>query len=132
MITESFRVVISYSLLFSRAVAGVIVPNKHEGSIISFMDFKIEAVLPNSLRIHNCFTKTQKSNEYYILDAKHGEWPEDTFCGAFLKVALPGKNYVISAEMFKTEKGSRKKNKEYFGLAFNFKDELNYDFVFVR
>lgn len=71
-------------------------------------------------------------NDYYLLDAKHGQWPDDTFCRAFIKEALPGNNYMISAEMFISEKRTDKNFKEYYGLAFNIRDKLNYDFVFVR
>jgi len=116
----------------SRAVAGVIVANDNEGNIISFMDFQLEPLSPNNFEIHDCNTKTRMSNSYYILDAKHGTWPVDTFCRAFMKKSLPGDNYVISAELFITEKRSDGNFKEYFGLAFNVKDMSKYDFVFVR
>ena len=96
------------------------------------MDFKLEALTPNFFEIYGCNTKTRMSSSYYILDAKHGSWPEDTFCRAFLKTTLPSENYIVSAELFITEKRSGDKYKEYFGLAFNVKDDLNYDFVFVR
>ena len=96
------------------------------------MNFKMEALKPDIFEIHDCNTKTRMSTAYYILDAKHGTWPNDTFCRAFLKKALPSENYIISAEMFITEMRSGDNYKEFFGLAFNIKDESNYDFVFVR
>ena len=131
--TIMFILLLTHFCIFSfRAVAGVIVANDNEGNIISFMDFQLEPLSPNNFEIHDCNTKTRMSNSYYILDAKHGTWPVDTFCRAFMKKSLPGDNYVISAELFITEKRSDGNFKEYFGLAFNVKDMSKYDFVFVR
>lgn len=96
------------------------------------MDFKLEHISPSVFTTRGCNKETRMVNDYYILDAKHGKWPNDTFCRAFTNKLLHSSNYMISAEMFMSEKWSSDKVKEYFGLGFNVKDDRNYDFVFVR
>eukprot|EP00795_Rhopilema_esculentum_P008277 gene8277-14233_t len=116
----------------SRPVGGVIVSNDNAINVISFKDFKINAISPADVTFYDCHTNTHISNSYYLLDANHGVWPNDTFCRAFGNEVLHGDNYKISAEMFITESKVDKKINQLYGLAYNIRNTLNYDFIVLR
>eukprot|EP00795_Rhopilema_esculentum_P008279 gene8279-14236_t len=115
----------------TRAVGGVILGNGVDG-VASFKYYKVTPIEPRKFDIYDCTRFTRSTNKYHILDAKHGGFPQDSFCRAISKVIIPGNNYYISAEMFMQGWRNAESGRSFIGLAFNAKDSSNYDFVYVR
>ena len=114
-----------------RAVGGVILGNGVDG-VASFKYYKVRPIDPSSFDFHDCTRFTRSTKQYHILDAKHGGFPQDTFCRALSKDIIPGNNYFISADLFIQGWQSVETGSNFVGLAFNAKDASNYDFVYVR
>ena len=98
----------------------------------SFKYYKVMPIEPRKFDIYDCTRFTRSTNKYHILDAKHGGFPQDSFCRAISKEIIPGNNYYISAEMFMQGWRNAESGRSFVGLAFNAKDSSNYDFLYVR
>jgi len=114
----------------NRAVGGVILGNGVDG-VASFKYYRVTPIDPSSFEIYDCTRSTRSTKQYHILDAKHGDFPQDTFCRAFSKDIISGDNYFISADLFIQGWQSVETGSNFVGLAFNAKDASNYDFIYV-
>ena len=114
-----------------RARGGVIVGNGID-NVASFKHYRVAPIDASEFIVQDCTGSTRSTQQYHILDAKHGRWPEDSFCRAISKKIVPGNNYLISAELFIQGWRTSDDENSFMGLAFNAKDPSNYDFVYVR
>ena len=116
---------------FPSVARGGILAGNGLNNVISFKNYQVYPIKPFPFEFIGCTSKTRTSSSYFILDAKHGQWPHDNFCRAVSKKVLPGENYLLSANLF-VQGPWRGEESNYAGLLYNAKDENNYDFVYVR
>lgn len=109
---------------------GGVITGNGDKNTVAFRDYQIVPYTPLPFLFRNCGSDTKFVNEYYVLDAAHGQWPESTFCKAISKVAFPGKYYHVTASLF-MQSASAGSETDYAGLIFNVQDENNYDFIFL-
>ncbi len=102
-------------------------------NIASFKDYRVRPISASDFNFYDCTSNTRNTQKnYHILDAKHGDWPEDTFCRAVSKRVVPGNYYRIAVNMFIQGWRSVREAHNYVGLMYNAKDSSNYDFIYLR
>ena len=93
--------------------------------------FSTEAYYDNGYDITNCGNKTSDHEDYFLVDATFGTWKEHGFCRVFQTSKLHKKCYVVTAHMFNVMR-EKDVNHGYVGLAYNIKNNENFDFVILR
>lgn len=108
---------------------GVLMANGNK-NIAAFRNYHLKAIPPYPFAFHNCAGSTKEIEDYFILDAKHGKWPQNTFCMAVAKTKVSGPYYFMAVEIFMqgTLPG---RETDYAGIIFNVENENNYEFVYL-
>lgn len=82
--------------------------------------------------IQNCGNNTFNTGQHYIVDGDYGTYNTHGFCRVIIPTLVnTNDGYQITVWLYNTI-GPRGINSGHLGLAFNVKDEFNFDFVYLR
>ena len=117
--------VVSFNSHFAPIGRGGVIVAAGLDSVIRLRDLDVTAVKPFAFSFYNCKSHQMIRDQFYILSAPFGTFPDSGFCRAISKQRISGTNYVITARMFNENlyPGSK------VGLLFNAQDPNNFDFV---
>lgn len=117
--------VVSFTSHLSPIGRGGVIVAAGVNSVIRIRGLDVAAVEPFFFSFYNCKSHQMIRDQFYILSAPFGTFPDSGFCRAISKQRISGTNYIITARMFNENlyPGSK------VGLMFNAQDPYNFDFV---